>query len=84
MKNLTIEEKLLLLDESLIGIWRFRQPGKKPLWCATFVFNGFYYDVEGYKDISDTLDAAYKKIMMLTQKRPYSNGRKTKVVEYDR
>ncbi len=60
-----IKEKIDKVDEYLVGLWRFREPNKKPIWCATFVFNGFYYDVLGNKDILVTLDQVYKKVQRL-------------------
>lgn len=76
MKKLSLEQKLGLIDANLIGIWRFRQVKRKPLWCATIVHNGFYYDVEGYENIEDTLDAAAKKIKVLNSRLLRINGAK--------
>ena len=62
---MTFEEKINRIDEYLVGIWKFRQPNKKPLWCATFVYKGYYYDVPGNNDILVTLDEVHKKILRL-------------------
>jgi hypothetical protein len=32
----TLESQFKEVDEHLIGVWKFRQRGKKPLWCATY------------------------------------------------
>jgi hypothetical protein len=35
------------LDPYIIGLWRFRQPGRRPVWCATYCYRGKYYDAQG-------------------------------------
>ena len=46
------------LDKYLIGLWRFREAGKPRKWCATYCFDGDYYDVGG----ASTPEAALEKV----------------------
>lgn len=62
---MTTKEKIERIDEYIVGLWKFRQSNKKPLWFATYIFNGYYYDVHGKKDLDETLDIVYKRINAL-------------------
>ncbi len=61
----TLDEKIAKMDQNLLGIWRFREEKKKSFWCITFVHDGYYYDLQGTKDMRETLDLAYKKLTKL-------------------
>lgn len=55
--------KLFLEAEPhLVGIWKYREKNKPPLWYATVLVNGDYFDVEGVVDISGTLIRVIKAI----------------------
>ena len=70
----TLEELFRLVDDHLIGVWRFRQLGRKPLWCATYHYGGFYYDTHGTPTIQATLKAVQDDLVKLRGE-PKSTGR---------
>jgi hypothetical protein len=64
----SLAEKIAKMEDSLLGIWRFREAKKSFFWCITFVHDGFYYDLQGTKDMAATLDLAFKKLTKLRLK----------------
>ena len=48
VEDLDFDNLFDLLESNLIGLWRFKKRNEKTKWCATFVYNGHYYDVDGY------------------------------------
>lgn len=67
---LLLEDRFKRVEKHLIGLWRFRQRGKKSLWCATFVFQGFYYDIPGKQTPGAALDAVYRELCALRKRHP--------------
>lgn len=53
MKNLQpnkfydVGEQLFNVENYIVGLWKFREAGKKSTWCTTYVFEGKYYDTFG-------------------------------------
>lgn len=66
MKN-TLENKFALVDDHIIGVWKFRQRGKKPVWCATYQFDGYYYDTLGKLTIDSALEQVQKDLEKLNK-----------------
>ncbi len=62
---LTLEERFKRVENNLIGVWRFRERGKKRLWCATFFFQGDYYDTYGRQTLAVALNAVHKELCRL-------------------
>ena len=50
------------VKEWLVGIWLFREPGKTPRWCGTFVYRGHYYDVSGKHSAVSAVKAVEKRV----------------------
>jgi hypothetical protein len=46
------------LQPWLIGMWRFREKGKRRTWACTYEINGYYYDTRP----KTTLEAALKEV----------------------
>ena len=42
--SLLIEDILDIMEPWLVGLWRFREAGKKKMWCCTFCIDGEYND----------------------------------------
>ena len=57
-----LEERMLRIKESLVGIWLFREPLRTPRWCATFVYRGHYYDVSGKHSPLSAVKAVEKRV----------------------
>jgi hypothetical protein len=74
MKKLTLEDKFDKVKDHLIGVWRFREANRKIRWCATYEFNGYYYDVDGFENVADTLSSVHRNLQGLKRR----NGGKTK------
>lgn len=53
------------VDDHLIGLWRFRKPREPVFWCATFHFDGMYYDVSGANTPHSALDAVWNELELL-------------------
>lgn len=53
------------VEQYLIGLWRFNRRNEEKLWCATFVYDGEYYDVEGFTCPNKTLDRVRIEIELL-------------------
>jgi hypothetical protein len=64
----SLAQKIDKMGDHLLGIWRFRESKKNFIWCVTFVHDSYYYDLQGTKDVSITLDMAYKKLLRLKNK----------------
>lgn len=62
-------KKFKAVDEHLIGVWKFRQRGKKPVWCATYQHNGYYYDTFGKLTVESALDQVHKDLQKLNTKK---------------
>ena len=62
-KPMTLEQLFKETDSYLIGVWRFRERGRPPLWCATFVMDGYYYDVSGQRALRGVLTAVRREIV---------------------
>jgi hypothetical protein len=60
MKRLSLEDRLARVDDALIGLWRFRERGRPARWCATYVKDGFYYDVSGKANPAQAVDAVLR------------------------
>jgi len=76
MKGTTLAKRIEKID-NLIGIWRFRELNKKPVWCATFVIDGYYYDVYGTYSVIETLDMVEQKIAKAKSKNKIPNSQTT-------
>ena len=50
------------VKEWLVGIWLFREPGKTPRWCGTFVYRGYYYDVSAKHSALSAVKAVEKRV----------------------
>ena len=50
------------VKEWLVGIWLFREPGKTPRWCGTFVYRGHYYDVSAKHSAMSAVKAVEKRV----------------------
>jgi len=66
--KLTLEDRFKRVEENLIGLWRFRINGKKTRWCATFVFQGDYYDVYGGQTPAVALNEVYRELCSLRKR----------------
>lgn len=64
----SIEKKIEKIEPHLIGLWKFRQRGRKPVWCATFTFQGHYYDTQGKLTPHDALDKVHDELQKLWKK----------------
>lgn len=64
----SLEKQILQLDDYLIGIWKFRERGKRPVWCATFSFEGYYYDTTGKATPQGALEAVKREVEKLEKK----------------
>lgn len=65
----SLAKKFKTVDEHLIGVWKFRQHGKKPVWCATYQYNGYYYDTFGKLTVESALDQVYKDLCKIKKKK---------------
>jgi len=52
-------ELFLEAEPYLVGVWKYRENGKSPKWCATVLHNGSYFDVS----MSDTIIQALEKVL---------------------
>ena len=59
---MTLDDLFSATNDHLVGVWRFRERGRPSLWCATFVIDGFYYDVSGKRTIAGVLRAVCREI----------------------
>ena len=59
---MTLDDLFAATNDHLIGVWRFRERGRPALWCATFVLDGYYYDVSGKRTIKGALTAVLREI----------------------
>lgn len=78
---MSLEELIQACDPHLIGLWRFRQVGRKAKWCTTFSFNGNYYDVDGAETPESALKKTIAKIKFLKSK---EKGKKAKTTSTKR
>ena len=69
MTHLTLEERFERVEGNLIGIWRFRQRGQQVKWCATYVYGGYYYDVEGKSTVDEALNAVHRNLTAMKKRR---------------
>ena len=53
------------VEDYIIGIWRFREVGEPRLWCITYCYEGYYYDVSGAKTLNSALNKLRKSIKKL-------------------
>jgi len=53
-----MEEEFRLVEENLVGLWKFREHGKPVRWCCTYTVDGNYYDTSPAK----TPEVALKKV----------------------
>ncbi len=49
-------------EPHLVGVWKFRERGHAPLWCATVIVNGELFDIDGTPTIKATLKQALRTI----------------------
>ena len=59
---MTLDDLFAATNDHLIGVWRFRERGRPALWCATFMLDGYYYDVSGKRTINGALTAVLREI----------------------
>lgn len=57
-KKLTTEQMLDYLDDTIVGLWRFRGFGKPPKWAVTMCHQGFYFDTDPCLTREDALREA--------------------------
>jgi hypothetical protein len=72
----SLEDLFALTDGHLIGLWRFRERNKKPIWCATYTIDGFYYDISGKKTPDEALKGVLKQIRSAKKKKPAAKSKK--------
>ncbi|ANQ48189.1 hypothetical protein MY04_0807 [Flammeovirga sp. MY04] len=65
MNYSSLEEKLERVDDHIIGIWKFKRRGMSPKWCATYCWEGEYYDIEGKPTVEEVLDCLYRELVLL-------------------
>ena len=58
----SIEDILKLMDTWLVGLWRFREPGKKKMWCCTFCIEANYFDTWPSLTVRIALWKVYKEL----------------------
>lgn len=63
--EMTLEARMERVKEWLVGIWLFREPGRTPRWCGTFVHRGYYYDVSGKHSAVSAVKAVEKRVKAL-------------------
>jgi len=63
----SLKHSLKKVEKELIGLWKFRQRGKKPMWCTTFCFEGDYYDTYGKATPETALEACYQELCKLKE-----------------
>lgn len=49
-------------EPHLVGVWKFQERGKAPLWCATVLVKGTYFDVAGSPTIKETLEQVLREV----------------------
>lgn len=64
----SVEKKFSKVESQLIGVWKFRQRGKKAMWCATFFYDGFYFDTVGKLTVAGALDEVVKELNKIKRK----------------
>lgn len=55
-------------NPELVGLWKFREFGKKPVWCTTYTFKGYYYDTPGKATPEAALKLMLKNLRKLKDK----------------
>ncbi len=60
--------KILNNNPELIGLWKFRVAGRKPVWCTTYTYNGCYYDTLGKSTPELALQLFVKSLNKLKSK----------------
>ena len=58
----SLESLFAKVDPDLIGVWKFRERGQPPVWCATVIVDGTYFDVEGSPTIAGVLEKTIQEI----------------------
>jgi len=58
----TLEYRFNRIEKHLIGIWRFREHGKAKKWCATYCYNGDYFDTGQQRTKEKTLDIVFRTL----------------------
>lgn len=66
------------VKEWLVGIWLFREPGKTPRWCGTFVYRGYYYDVSAKHSALSAVKAVEKRVKDLEEAHAEASKKKSK------
>lgn len=61
-------EQILNKNPELVGLWKFRQRGKKPVWCTTYTVNGCYYDTQGKATPKAALELFIKELKKIKTK----------------
>lgn len=51
------------VEKHLIGLWRFRERGRRRLWCATYEVDGYYYDISGKPNVDEALEAVHRELV---------------------
>ncbi|WP_046746325.1 hypothetical protein [Kordia zhangzhouensis] len=67
MEHLNFEELFELTKDNLIGLWRFNSISKPISWCATYVFNGNYYDVGEFKSPKSAIERVYIELQYMKE-----------------
>ena len=67
-EKLELKDLMDKVQNELVGLWKFRVPGKKQTWCTTFYVNGNYYDTYGKLTPEAALEACHKEIIKLRKK----------------
>ncbi len=66
---MTQEELFEQTDGYLVGLWRFRERGRTPLWCATYTVDGYYFDVSGKRTVAGALRAVLRDVKRSRRRR---------------
>lgn len=66
-----MKKKFNLVEEHIVGLWKFREAGKKPTWCTTYIYDGKYYDTFGKATPEAALDQMNKDLTKIKKK--YAN-----------
>ena len=62
-----MKDKFKRVEADIIGLWKFRVQGKKPVWC-TYSHNGKYYDTQGKATAEAALETLYKDLNALKKR----------------
>ncbi len=58
------------VEPFLVGVWKFRERGKSPTWCATVLVQGEYFDIPPSETVLETLKKAIEEVAIAIENGP--------------